>query len=518
MKFKKMLKLIILAGFLFLKVNPSFALLVIDPGHGGSQSGAVSSLNGQNIYEKDLNLQVSYYVRQYLERYGFSTYMTREGDIYLSLEDRVNIANSKPTDLFISIHHNSSVAPSASGVEAYYYGTNQDGRFLADLICRNISEAIGIRNRGAKSSTTYYVLKNTRATAVLVECGFVSNSEELAKLVAKNNQEKIGKAVADAVRDFFVKKAGQLGITQRIFGEDRINTAVEVSSQFFQSSKSAILVNAFAYADALCASSLAGALKSPVFLIQAKFVPDAVLNELKRLQVESLIIVGGNACVDTAVENMLKDCGYKVERIAGRDRFETASKAAEYLIKISPPPYIFIASSNAVADAISCSNLASRTNSPILFVKPDSAPFFTRKTIQSIKAQFKDAKVIFVGGEASVSENVYLELNADLRLSGPDRYSTSVKCQEFGAANSIISTSTIFIVSGIDPVDALTVSAVSLPEKPALLLSAANGLRSSVREFIIKNSNSSTRYKLIGGPAVVPVEAERQVVAIWINN
>lgn len=517
-KIEKALKLITALLLLFLGLKPVFALVVVDPGHGGSQKGAVSSLNGENVYEKDLNLQVSYYTRQYLESYGFNTYMTREGDIYVSLEDRVNAANSKPTDLFISIHHNSSLTSSASGVEAYYYSTNQDGKFLADLICKKISEAVGIKNRGAKSSTTYYVLKNTRTTAVLVECGFLSNSEDLAKLTNKKNQEKIGKSIADAIRDFFVKKAGEKGITQRIFGEDRINTAVKISSQFFQSSKSAILVNAFAYADALCASSIAGALKSPILLVQSNFLPDSVLNELKRLQVENLVILGGNACVDTAVEDMLKECGYKVKRIAGRDRFETASIAAQYLLEISNSSYVFLVSANSVADAISCSNLASKTNSPILFVKTDLVPFYTKKTIESIKAKFRQTKLIVVGGEASVSEKVYHDLNADLRLSGLDRYSTSVKCQEFGVKNSIISTSTIFIVSGVNPVDALTVSAVSLPEKPVLLLSAADGLKSSVRQFILNNSNSSTVYKLIGGPAVVPLETERQVVANWINN
>lgn len=165
--------------------------ICIDCGHGGSDSGAVG-VNG--LKEKDYNLLIGKRVVNYLKNYDVKVVTTRESDDFISLEKRVNMSNKNNCDLFISIHCNAHTNESANGFETYSYTGNSD---LQKLIHKNILNRISsLKDRGIKKAS-YYVLKYTKASAVLIECGFITNKSDYKILL--NNIDNIALAISQSI-------------------------------------------------------------------------------------------------------------------------------------------------------------------------------------------------------------------------------------------------------------------------------------------------------------------------------
>lgn len=170
--------------------------IVIDAGHGGKDPGAV---NGK-LYEKTAVLAIAKKVRKKLTDEGYSVKMTRSGDVFVSLANRCSTSNNWNADLFISIHLNSAANKEASGVEVWRYETvGTRTKKLAENVQGEIVSALGWKDRGVKTTKTLYVLKRTNASAVLIECGFLSNDKEGKNLFKAAYQEKIANAVFRAV-------------------------------------------------------------------------------------------------------------------------------------------------------------------------------------------------------------------------------------------------------------------------------------------------------------------------------
>ena len=190
--------------------------IVIDPGHNfGGDDGAYATHYGTTYIERDINMQIAMKLKNTLESKGFNIVLTRNPneretiDMRKSLEKRVNIANSSDAELFISIHQNASTYAEAKGVEVYYSSAKPNNgnansnkidisRQLAENISRSLSSYIGSNNRGAKDDD-FYVVKNTIMASVLIECGFITNYEEVKKLVDLGNQQKMAEVIADEV-------------------------------------------------------------------------------------------------------------------------------------------------------------------------------------------------------------------------------------------------------------------------------------------------------------------------------
>jgi len=166
----------------------------IDCGHGGSDCGAI----GVNNYkEKDYNLLVGKKIIEYLKNYSVEIIATRETDKYISLEDRVNISNYNNVDLFISIHCNAHSNTNAHGFESYSYTGNSE---IQKLLHKNILSRIpNIKDRGIKKAN-YYVLKYTKANAVLIECGFITNSTDYKILL--NNIDNFALSICQSIVTF----------------------------------------------------------------------------------------------------------------------------------------------------------------------------------------------------------------------------------------------------------------------------------------------------------------------------
>lgn len=163
--------------------------VLIDPGHGGSDPGAVSP-NG--ILEKDLNLQVSTLLRGLLVSEGLVVDMTRMDDTFVSLDDRRSMANRINPDLFISVHCDSFTDESANGFTVFIERrAGSKTRRFAESISNSLSErgGTGIRNRGVKVES-FRVLTG-RPSSVLVEMGFLSSHKDQAILVYGHSQYRI---------------------------------------------------------------------------------------------------------------------------------------------------------------------------------------------------------------------------------------------------------------------------------------------------------------------------------------
>ncbi len=170
--------------------------VVIDAGHGGSDYGAIRN----NINEKDITLDVAKQVRDMLVKKGYIVQMTRDGDEYVSLQDRVAISENFEPDIFISIHVNSSTGTEASGVETHYY--HQESLLLAQTLHASLASAIDTKNRGLFKSK-FYVINHTTDPAILMEIGFISNDKERAELNGSARKKATAKAIVEGVENYF---------------------------------------------------------------------------------------------------------------------------------------------------------------------------------------------------------------------------------------------------------------------------------------------------------------------------
>ena len=224
-------------GYMIQKVKR----IIIDAGHGGKDSGALSP---SGLQEKDVVLDISKRVGKMLRRQGLEIIYTRPKDEFISLQERTEIASRKAADLFVSIHANAAESRGAHGVEVFHLKPlNRDERLeqqrldnqrnllnqlnadandmyvrnivddllythkqaesyvLSREITRKLSRDIRARDRGAKSSR-FFVLRNTLIPAVLVEVGFLSNPKEEKKLKSSAYRQRVAKSIAESIASY----------------------------------------------------------------------------------------------------------------------------------------------------------------------------------------------------------------------------------------------------------------------------------------------------------------------------
>lgn len=173
----------------------------LDAGHGGSDSGAVSS-DGKRLESND-DLALTLEIKEYLEAQGVTVVLTRNDDSFVSLDDRCKIANKNNCDLFVSVHRNSADS-GASGVEAWISNTaGASESHIAGEIVKAVCGITRQTNRGVKRGYrgnaigNYYVNSDTQMPSLLLECGFISNEDDNS--VFDSTLDDTAKAIADAI-------------------------------------------------------------------------------------------------------------------------------------------------------------------------------------------------------------------------------------------------------------------------------------------------------------------------------
>lgn len=168
--------------------------VVLDAGHGGQDPGAIGQ---RGIREKDVVLAITRGVARELEKQGIEVVMTRNSDIFVSLQGRVQRAAAARADIFVSIHANSIGLgrPEVNGVETYYF---QTGRSLAQTIHRSILQRLNVRDRRVRQAR-FYVLRRTSMPSTLVEVGFVTGSQDSRNLSNPRFQQQMAEAIAAGI-------------------------------------------------------------------------------------------------------------------------------------------------------------------------------------------------------------------------------------------------------------------------------------------------------------------------------
>ena len=186
-------------------------LILVDAGHGGTDPGMIG-VGG--LEEKGINLSVSLLLRDTLEKSGYSVIMTREEDkgLYDSsaankkaqdMQRRIAMIREHAPVLSVSIHQNSYQDSGVHGPQVFYYEGSVEGKKLAEAVQSSLNHQLEVdRPRDVKGNASYYLLKRSSGTLVIVECGFLTNPEEAQKLQKKEYQQKVAAAVSEGIRTY----------------------------------------------------------------------------------------------------------------------------------------------------------------------------------------------------------------------------------------------------------------------------------------------------------------------------
>ncbi|MBL9134152.1 MAG: N-acetylmuramoyl-L-alanine amidase [Verrucomicrobiaceae bacterium] len=171
----------------------AFDTVILDAGHGAHDRGAAIGY----VYEKHLALDTARRVEQLLKKEGLKVIMSRSRDVFIPLQERSSLGNSRGNAIFVSIHYNYNRGGSGAGVETYYHRSSS--YTLAAYIQAYLVQRTKMTHRGVKSASFHVIRETTRNPAVLVECGFVSNPTERARMMTGEFRSRIAEGIAQGI-------------------------------------------------------------------------------------------------------------------------------------------------------------------------------------------------------------------------------------------------------------------------------------------------------------------------------
>lgn len=200
-------------------VKPLKKTVIIDPGHGGEDPGAVGDQS--QLKEKDINLIVGKMLKELLIEDGFDVIMTREEDGLLyeegtkgytnkrrqDLQKRKKIMDESEGDIVVSIHMNKFPQPQYHGAQTFFPKNSEESKKLAECIQKSLKELVDPENKreALVKDTEILILKNIKKPTVIVECGFLSNAEEEQKLSTQEYREKLAVAIKEGIKKYYDK-------------------------------------------------------------------------------------------------------------------------------------------------------------------------------------------------------------------------------------------------------------------------------------------------------------------------
>ena len=287
--------------------------------------------------------------------------------------------------------------------------------------------------------------------------------------------------------------------TGRIAGKDRIDTAIDISKKLYKKSKAVIIVRSDIFPDSMTASVLARLKDAPILLNPTGQLDSRVAAEIKRLGATEIIIVGGTDSISARVRDELRayDSDNDVERIGGKDRYETSELVARKVISITGNKNTAVVASGQVfPDALTVGTFASRDGYPILLVKKDIVPSQIERVIKDLDID----KVYIAGGTDTISKRVEAKLPRVIeRMAGRDRYETSVAI----ARSKFKDSKEAFVASGQQFADALVISPVSGKYNlPTLLVSTNASSNQEVKRYI--QQSKINKLIAVGGERYLP--------------
>lgn len=275
-----------------------------------------------------------------------------------------------------------------------------------------------------------------------------------------------------------------------IAGEDRFETAIEISKSW-KTSQEAILVNSTAESDLLCATVLASQIDCPILLTDKNNINEPTSNEIKRLNINKLYLIGGKDVIYETIEKELNKSNIKTERICGVDRYETSISIANKVRELKKSnTAILVNGEYSVADAVSISPIAGDKNIPVIICKNNQVK------LQKEWMKNNDIKNLYIiGGEDVINKTIEKELNIDNinieRIYGKDRYETNAKIIENFYKQ--VKINKVFYCKGKnlnkenEIIDGMLVSPLASKEKSPIILLGENLTKE--QKYVIKKKN-----------------------------
>lgn len=200
-------------------VSDTKPLIIIDAGHGGKDGGAVAPDGTQEQY---LNLSIALKMNDYLIKKGYKTLLIRDDNNSIhdvnantikeqkvsDIRNRLRISENHKNSLYISVHQNYFTESKYSGTQVFYSPNNPESEVLASFVQKSVVKSLQPDNTRQikKCDKSVYLMFKTNAVAILAECGFLSNPEELDKLKNEDYQQKIAQAICDGIIDYINTK------------------------------------------------------------------------------------------------------------------------------------------------------------------------------------------------------------------------------------------------------------------------------------------------------------------------
>ncbi len=281
---------------------------------------------------------------------------------------------------------------------------------------------------------------------------------------------------------------------ERLGGENRYQTAVQISRQWWPTAETVVVARGDQFADALAGTPLAYHYDAPILLVKPEAVPEETAAEIERLKARKVIVLGREGAISKQVENQLRaiDGVTDVIRLGGANRFETALAIAH---KLPSADKAVLVNGLNFPDALSIAPYAARRKMPIVLTDGTELDQASRQFLH------RHSGVYAVGGASVISSEVAAQLKADglsvSRLNGANRYHTSVLIAERFAQDK----SRFMISSGENFADALTGSVLAAKNNMMILLTASGNLPQELTQF--KNSYNPTYYLVLGGEQAV---------------
>ncbi|WLR43004.1 cell wall-binding repeat-containing protein [Bacillus carboniphilus] len=277
--------------------------------------------------------------------------------------------------------------------------------------------------------------------------------------------------------------------TERIMGEDRFDTAVEISKFGWESAHYAVIATGRNFPDALAATPLAKKNDAPLLLVDKNKIPDNVMKQLNSLGVSKVHIIGGTSVISTNIEDQLEKADIKFERIYGDNRYETALEIAKTM---GPSNKIAVATGQNFADALSIAPIAAKQGMPILLTEPNKIP----EEVNDYLDTNNITKSYVIGGPLAISDQVFADIPEPHRIYGMNRYETNYNV--ISTFKDQLDFTSVYAATGANFPDALTGSALAALNSNPLLISASTPDEST--EMVINTHyNDISKLFILGG-------------------
>ena len=303
---------------------------------------------------------------------------------------------------------------------------------------------------------------------------------------------------------------------RRLGGRDRYDVSSLLADTSFASASTVIIASGETFPDALAAAGLAGALKAPLLLVQRNKVPPQIASRIRALGAKKAIICGGPVPVSSVVVSQLKGQGLSVERVDGKNRYETAAKIARRIATVTGGGgRVYIARGNDFPDALSLSPLAYSQRAPILLTGSTSLNADARTELT--RGGYRSARI--AGGQRAVNSSVERSVRGyvkdTVRWGGENRYAVSVNCATQAVAQASNTWAYVGIARGSTFADALGGGVAAGSRRGVVLLTQTEVLTANTANTLIAHAGEVRECEVYGGEVAVSASTYEQIRSIF---